>query len=78
MEKCMNNAILEKIWMGYRLVTNEVTKDYDPEFSNEEKYTSRCFTNQSKIGWKTFFHGRVARSWGEMNSMLLFLKKNTG
>ena len=54
MENCTNDAILKKIWMGYRSVTNEVTADYGPEFSNEEKYIRCCFTKQSKIGWKNF------------------------
>jgi hypothetical protein len=74
MEKCTNNAILETISMGYRSVTNEVPEDYGPGFSNKEKYIRHCFTEQSKIGRKNFFHGRVARSWGEMNRILLLKK----
>jgi hypothetical protein len=53
--KCTNNAILEKIWTGYRSVTNEVPADYGLEFSNEEKCIRRCFTEQSKNGQKNFF-----------------------
>ena len=66
----MNNAIREKNWIEYRSITNEVPADYGPEFSNEEKFIRCCCTDQSKIGWKSFFHGRFTRSWGEMNSIL--------
>jgi hypothetical protein len=74
MEKCTNKAILEKIWMRFRSVTNGVPAEYGPDFSNDKKFIQHCFTDQSQIGWKNFFSRKNCALMGR-NEPHLFIAK---
>ena len=63
-------TIIQQIFQGLHSVWYMHEAEQGPVRTRQDEKTTRCFTEQTRIGWEHMHVGRICKIWGEVNEEL--------